>query len=134
MSTIQAKDLLLKASPFKSLEALLEVFKDFEAGTGVMYVVTQPQPKRDALVPCEVDGIKDIKDQETGETLRSYLTQAYLTHKAFRQDQGTCSCLHARITASRQCLHGITRAQDAQLCCISNRRIQYSAWYLDIWL
>ena len=83
---MQAKDLLLKVSPFKSLEALLEVFKDFEAGTGVMYVVTQPQPKRDALIPCEVDGVKDIKDQETGETLRSYLTQAYLTHKAFRQD------------------------------------------------
>ena len=71
MSTIQAKDLLLEASPFKNLEALLEVFKDFEAGTGVMYVRTKPQPKRDDLVPCEVDGIKDIRDQEIGETLRS---------------------------------------------------------------
>ena len=102
---MQAKDLLLKASPVKSLEAFLEIFKDFEAGTGIMYVRTKSQPKRDDLVPCEVDGIKDIKDQETGETLRSYLTQAYLTHPAFRQDWGICCCFHARITASRQCLH-----------------------------
>ena len=123
MSTMQAKDFLLKASPFKSLEALLEVFMDLEAGTGVMYVVTQPQPKRDALIPCEVDGIKDIKDQETGETLRSYLTQAYLTHKAFRQDQDTCSCLHAHITASRQCLHESHQLRVLQLCCISNENV-----------
>ena len=82
MLTMQAKTLLLKASQFKSLEALLEVFKDFEGGTGIIYLRTQPQPKRDDLVPCEVDGIKDIRDQETGTTLRSYLTQAYLNHKA----------------------------------------------------
>ena len=89
MLTMQATKLLLKASPFKSLGALLEIFKDFEGGTGVMYVITQPQPKRDDLVPCEVDGIKDIRDQETGKTLRSYLSQTYLTHEAFRQYQGS---------------------------------------------
>ena len=90
---MQAMKLLLKGSLFKSLGALLEVFKDFEAGTGVMYVVTQPQPKRDELVPCEVDGIKDIRDQETGMTVRSYLSQTYLAHKAFRQDKGSCEWL-----------------------------------------
>ena len=82
---MQAKNLLLKAIPFKSLEALLEVFKDFEAGTGVMYLRTQPQPKMQDLLPCEVVGTKDIRDKATGQTLRSYLSKNYLAHKAFRQ-------------------------------------------------
>ncbi len=81
---VQAKTLLLKASPFRSLEALLSLFEDLKGGTGVMYVRAQRQRLRGDLVPHVVNSCKDIWDQETGKTLRAYLGQTYLFHKAFK--------------------------------------------------
>ena len=81
---MQAKTLLLKASPFRSLEALLSLFEDFDGGTGVMYVRAQRQRLRGELVSHVVNGCKDIQDVETGSTLRAFLGQTYLFHKAFK--------------------------------------------------
>ena len=93
----QAKTLLLEASPFKSLEALLSLFDDLNGGTGVMYVRAERQCLRGDLVPHVVDGCKDIKDAETGKTLREYLGQTYLFHRAFR---------YARPRTSHLCFRG----------------------------
>ena len=84
LCNVQAKTLLLKRSPFRSLEALLSLFDDFAEGTGVMYVRAQRQPLRGDLVSHVVDGCKDVQDEETGKTLRAYLGQTYLFHKAFK--------------------------------------------------
>ena len=83
-SDVQARNLLLMASPFKSLEALLSLLDDFGEGTGVMHVRAQRQPIRGNLVPAVVNGIRDIRDEETQTTLRAYLGQTYLFHKAFK--------------------------------------------------
>ena len=81
---VQAKTLLLKASPFRTLEALLSLFDDLNGGTGVMYVRAQRQRLKGDLVPHVVDGCKDIRDQDSGATLREYLGHTYLFHKAFK--------------------------------------------------
>ncbi len=60
---VQAKTLLLKASPFRTLEALLSLFDDLNGGTGVMYVRAQRQRLKGDLVPHVVDGCKDIRDR-----------------------------------------------------------------------
>ena len=81
---MQAKRLLLKASRFKSLEALLSLFNDLDGQTGVMYVRAERQPTRGDLIPHEVNGRKDIQDSATEQWLLTYLGQTYLFHKAFK--------------------------------------------------
>ena len=98
LCTMQAKTLLLKASPFNSLEALLSLFEDLDGGTGVMYVRAQRQRLRGDLVPHVVSGCKDVRDQETGKTLRAYLGQTYLFHKAFK-----CVLSHSTPTPFEAC-------------------------------
>ncbi len=71
------------ASPFKSLEALLSLFDDLNGGTGIMYVRARRQRLKGDLVPHMVDGCKDIRDEDSGATLREYLGQTYLVHKTF---------------------------------------------------
>lgn len=85
MCHTQARHMLLVSSRFKSLDALLKIFEDFDGGTGVLYLRAEPSKEADKdLVPCEVDGVRDIQDMETGKTLRAYLGQTHLFHKAFR--------------------------------------------------
>ena len=77
--------MLLLASRFKSLDALLKIFEDFDGGSGVLYLRAEPSKEADKdLVSWEVDGLRDILDMETGKTLRAYLGQTYLFHVAFR--------------------------------------------------
>ena len=59
-----------------------------------MYVRAQRQHLRGDLVPHVVNGCNDIRDQETGKTLRAYLGQTYLFHKAFKCV--TCQALTGR--------------------------------------
>lgn len=90
--SVQAEENLLKGSPFKTLDALITVFEDFKDGTGVLYLRTKPQSGRGNLLPYEVDGLRDIRDQESGKTMRAYLGQTYLFHEAFRWTDHLSDC------------------------------------------
>lgn len=81
---MQGLRLLLLNSPFETAEALLKLLKDLGGGTGVVDVRAQRQPDDDDLVPCTVDGVKDIRDEQSGKTLQAFLSQLYLSHPVFR--------------------------------------------------